>query len=103
MANTMSGQPLIMNTATTSWTNNGLPSNSTLRVFKIIWYDPVTAADTFSIVDQDGQVLLAGIANSTTIGSVVQFDFQAERLILSLQNGWYLKQISSGTLYIYFN
>jgi hypothetical protein len=97
----MSGNPLIMDSTTANWAANLLPGNQALAVFKIIWQGPGTAADTFTIVDLDGQVLIPGEASTYTIGSSVSMDFQ-KPVLLSKQNGWHLSQISSGKIYIYY-
>lgn len=101
MSNLMSGNPLLMDTATASWAANALPGTQELAVRKVLWYNPTTAAHTFAIVDSTGQVLLQGICTATNAGGIIQFDF-SEALELSKTNGWRLSQISSGTLMLYF-
>lgn len=101
MANSMSGNPLIMDTATATWAANALPGTQALAVFIVIWHNPTTAAHTFSIVDGAGQVILPGIAVAANVGSSIQYSF-TKPIVLSKANGWRLSQISSGTLYIYF-
>lgn len=101
MANSMSGDPLIMDTATANWAANALPGNQSLAVYKISWVNPTTAAHTFSITDATGQVLISSIVTATTAGGVIDLIFN-DPIALSKQNGWFLSQISSGKLYIYF-
>lgn len=101
MPNSMSGQPLLMDTATASWAANALPGTQALNVSKILWVNPTTAAHTFSIVDIAGTILLSAICSTGNAGGVIAFDFP-KSLQLSKANGWRLSQISSGTLEIYF-
>jgi hypothetical protein len=103
MANLVNQNPLILTTAATSNKNMGLPGNQVLKVFKIIWYQPTSAGDTFTISNGDGSVILKRVAEaaSGSVGNTISMDFGPPGLTLSSNLGWYLSQISSGTLYIY--
>jgi hypothetical protein len=104
MANVTSGSPLKLDTAEASWTAMSLPNGLALDVRKIYWESPTTHADTVQITDADGLVLWEATAEADlgSAGNSQVFYFQSRELLLTKNQGWFLKQISSGTLWVYF-
>lgn len=102
MANATSGNPIKLDTAVANWAALGLPGQGCIRCYKVIWEQPTSAGDTFTISEADGTVLLTGKAEAASgaVGNTQSFTF-TKPLLLSYQRGWYLSQISSGALYIY--
>ena len=103
MANAAGGQPIKLDTAVANHAALLLPNNLPLYVNKVEWFNPTAAGDTFTIRDTDGLVLLTGIAEAATAtpGNSQIYNF-IPPAIWTKPQGWYLSQISSGSLYIYF-
>lgn len=102
MSNSTSGNPIKVDTAVSNWAGMNLPGQQCLRCYKVIWEAPTTIGHTFSVQEADGTVLLLGVAEAGTgaVGNTQSFTF-TKPLNLSFQRGWFVQQISSGTLYFY--
>jgi hypothetical protein len=101
MANVVNGvNPLKLDTADANWAAMGLKSPNALFISKIEWYKPASIGDTFSILDAGGNVLVEGTCEVALQSQV--YPFQPQRQ-WSKATGWYLSQISSGTILVYFN
>lgn len=102
MANQTSGNPLILDTAVASWAALGLPGQQCLKCWKIIWLSPTNIGDTFSLKEADGTTIFTGTAEaaSGSVGNSQMWTF-TKPLNLSFQRGWFLSQITSGTLRLY--
>lgn len=104
MANTTSGNPLELTTAEANWSAMALPNGLALDVRKIYWESPTTHGDTVQITNADGLVLWEATAEADagSPGNSLVFYFHPRELLLTERQGWYLKQISSGVLWVYF-
>jgi hypothetical protein len=104
MANATGGNPIILDTAVANWAALSLPNKLCLMVYKVEWLTPTSAGDTFTIQNADGLVLLTGKAEaaSGSAGNSQVFNFVPAQKFTQTQ-GWYLSQITSGKLYIWFD
>lgn len=105
MANVLTGSPLKMDTATANYAAmTTLPNSLALEIRMIYWEKPAATNDTFQFTDADGLVLVEGTAEAApaNAGNSLVFYFQPRSLLFTKAQGWFLKQISSGTLWIYF-
>jgi hypothetical protein len=70
-------------------------NNGRFRVKRVVWVNPATNGDTFSVTDNHGIVLAAGVCVTASVGlpQTTVVDQLVEDVLLS--------QISSGTVLIY--
>lgn len=102
MANNVSGSPLLLDTAVANFAALvalGIDAKLPLYVSKIVWKKPTAAGDTFSLVNAAGQTILTDAAGAAGVSQ--NYDFAKRPLLLSPAMGWYLSQISSGTLELF--
>jgi len=91
MANALTGNPLVIDTADSTLAN--FPGVS---ITKIVWNAPTTIAHTFSIQDS-AKELVAGVCAVANQGVVIDF-FPP----LRLKSGkWKVPTLSSGKLFVY--
>lgn len=96
MANNFSYNPIVVDTTFSSGPGTG----GTILVYKVYWYNPTAAADTFTITDAStGATLLTGYAQ--TANQSQMFEFGMVRLAIPLGGSGWSVTISSGTLYLY--
>lgn len=104
MANIVSGNPIRLDTAVANFAALGLPNNLALDVRCILWLNPTSVGDTYAIKNADGLILANGVceAASGSPGNAQVKYYQPRELVLTKNQGWFLQQISSGTLVITF-
>ncbi len=99
MANILTQNPIRVDTAmVSSWKTQIAASNGTfqdLRVEKIEWKSPVTAADTFFIEDQNAYSLLQGTCETNGQSQIWDWTAKPKRW-----QDFTVTQISSGVLLI---
>lgn len=104
MANATGGNPIKLDTAVANHAALSLPNEMPLDVRSILWLNPTSVGDTVTIQNADGLVLYtakAEAASGNPGNSQIKY-FQPREMIFTKPQGWYLSQISSGTLYIDF-
>jgi hypothetical protein len=99
MSNSTSGNPLSLDSSVANFAALNLPNKLPILVSRIIWVNPQNNGDTFFLKNKDGLILLNGVAQA---GISQSWQFDPKRLYLTYPQGWYLQQISSGTLEIFF-
>lgn len=101
MANNYNANPISLTAANASLKNFAGPkffpvsSNGRFRVKRVVWANPVTNGDTFSLSDAQGNVLASGVCVTASIG--LPQTTVVDELVTDVQ----LLQISSGTILIY--
>jgi hypothetical protein len=101
MANNLNANPLSFTAAMASLVAYKGPkylptsSNGLFRVKRVVWVNPATAGDTYSVSDANGNVIATGVCVTATIGlpQTIEVDLLVSDLAVT--------QISSGTLLIY--
>ena len=104
MSNVTSGSPLKLDTAVANWAALNLPNSIALDVRQLYWEGSALAGDTVQITDADGLVLWEATAEAAAAnpGNTLTFYFQPRSLMLTKNQGWFLKTIDSGVLWVYF-
>lgn len=101
MANNYDANPVSLTAANASLKNFAGPkyfpvsSNGRFRVKRIVWVNPATNADTFTVTDGQGNVLATGVCVTASVG--LPQTIVVDQLVTDVQ----LTQISSGTILIY--
>jgi len=101
MANTYQSNPLSFTSAGASLKNYLGPkyfpvsSNGRFRVKRVVWVNPVSNGDTFTVTDNKGIVLATGACVTASIG------LPQTTVVDELVTDVLLSQISSGTVLIY--
>ena|SRR6185312_14451891 len=104
MANVTSGNPIKIDTATTTWAQLNLPNNMPLDIRRIFWENPTSVGDTIQFTDADGLILFEAIceAASGSAGNSQVFYFQPREQVWTKNQGWFPKTITSGKVWIDF-
>lgn len=101
MANKFDANPLSFTTSDASLvnakTNKYLPTsnNGLFRVKKVVWVNPTTNNDTYTVTDGNGNTLATGVCVTASIG--LPQTNQVDEVVSDVQ----VTQLSSGTLLIY--
>ena len=97
MSNSYAVNPIALTTTVASYkAAGGMPSSGAIFIDAVIWASPVTVADTFTMKDPAGNILLTStcdVANRTQI-----FPMYGRAI-----NDFSISQISSGTLLIQYH
>ncbi len=101
MGNSFDSNPLQFTTSDASLVNARTPkylptsSNGLFRVKKIVWVNPATNGDTYTVTDGHGNTIATGVCVTASIG------LPQTILIDQVVSDVEVTQISSGTLLIY--
>ena len=94
IANTLTTAPIVIHNVMTDTYNTTTSATVPIYPSMVIWESPVTAADTFVITDERGNVKLSGVC---AVGKQSQYF----TLPSHAWHDWKVTVLDSGILYIY--
>ena len=104
MANSVSTNPIKIDTAVANWAALNLPSSLPLDV-RQIEIEPGANGQQLQLANADGTILFEATSEAATgsTGGTLVFYFQPRSLLLTKPQGWFPKTVTSGLVaWIYF-